>query len=124
MSRADEGLAKRRAIAKTYFNAFENESFIIGQSGVVEGHAYHLYVIEVPKRAELHKHLRENGIFAQIHYIPSHLMPYYQEQGNKKGDFPHAEKYYSRCISIPMFPTLKQEEQEFVIETIKNFYSE
>ena len=123
LSRADEGLQKRREIAKIYFEAFKNEEYILGQSGIVEGHAYHLYVIEVPKRAELHKHLRENGIFAQIHYIPSHLMPYYQEQGWKKGDLPAAENYYSRCISIPMFPTLTDEEQQFVIDTIKNFYA-
>lgn len=123
LSRANEGLEKRKEIAKTYFEAFKNESFILGQSGVIEGHAYHLYVIEVPQRAELHKYLREKGIFSQIHYIPAHLMPYYQKLGNKKGDFPNAEAYYSRCISIPMFPTLTQEEQQFVINTIKTFYS-
>ncbi|MFT4753482.1 MAG: UDP-4-amino-4,6-dideoxy-N-acetyl-beta-L-altrosamine transaminase [Salibacteraceae bacterium] len=123
LGRAEEGLAKRREIAQTYFNAFENEAFILGQSGVIEGHAYHLYVIEVPKRAELHKHLREKGIFSQIHYIPSHLMPYYQKQGWKLGDLPNAEKYYKHCISLPMFPTLKAEEQQFVIDTIVNFYS-
>lgn len=123
LSRADEGLIKRKAIAKTYFEAFENESFIIGQSGVVEGHAYHLYVIEVPNRGALHKYLRENGVFAQIHYIPSHLMPYYQKRGWKEGDLVHAEKYYAHCISIPMYPTLNQEEQQFVIDTIKSFYN-
>ena len=123
LSRADQGLEKRRAIAKTYFEAFKGKAFIKGQSGIIEGHAYHLYVIEVPQRAELHKHLRENGIFAQIHYIPAHLMPYYQSQGWKKGDLPHAEAYYSQCISIPMFPTLTHEEQQFVIDTIKAFYN-
>ena len=123
LKRAEEGLIKRRSIAKTYFDAFKDQAYIKGQSGVIEGHAYHLYVIEVPKRAELHKHLRENGIFAQIHYIPSHLMPYYQQQGWKKGDLPHAEEYYSHCISIPMYPTLKSKEQKFVIDTINGFYA-
>lgn len=123
LSRANEGLEKRKEIARTYFESFKNKHFILGQSGIVEGHAYHLYVIEVPQRAELHRHLREQGIFSQIHYIPAHTMPYYQNRGYKFGDFPNAEKYYSRCISLPMFPTLKAEEQQYVIDTIKSFYS-
>ena len=123
LSRADEGLAKRRDIASVYSNAFTNQHFILGQSGVIEGHAYHLYVIEVKDRAGLHLHLRENGIYAQIHYIPSHLMPYYKNLGNQPGDFPNAENYYKHCISLPMFPTLKKEEQDFVIKTIKEYYS-
>lgn len=124
LKKAEIGLLKRRKIARKYFSEFDGLPFIQGQSGVVKGHAYHLYVIEVPNRAELHKYLREKGIFAQIHYIPSHLMPYYQKQGWKQGDLPNAEKYYSRCISLPMFPTLTDEEQQYVIDTVKNFYSE
>jgi dTDP-4-amino-4,6-dideoxygalactose transaminase len=49
-------------------------------------------------------------------------MPYYRQFGWKKGDLPHAEQYYSKCISLPMFPTLTDEEQNFVIECIDNFY--
>lgn len=122
LKRADEGLAKRRNIAKIYFEAFKNKEFILGQSGVVEGHAYHLYVIEVPQRAELHRHLREKGIFSQVHYIPAHLMPYYQNLGSRLGDLPHAENYYKHCISLPMFPTLTSVEQQYVIATINEFY--
>jgi dTDP-4-amino-4,6-dideoxygalactose transaminase len=50
-------------------------------------------------------------------------MPYYRELGWKEGDMPQAENYYKRCISLPMFPTLTEEEQEFVIEKIKFFYN-
>ena len=86
------------------------------------GHAYHLYIIETEKRKELYDHLRKNNIFAQVHYIPVHLMPYYRQFGWKEGDLPHAEKYYSRCLSLPMFPTLTEEEQAFVIKTISDFF--
>lgn len=86
-------------------------------------HAHHLYIIEVPNRLELYNHLREHIIFAQIHYIPLHLMPYYKEQGWKTGDMPQAENYYSGCISLPMYPTLSEKEQDFVIETIKDFHN-
>jgi UDP-4-amino-4,6-dideoxy-N-acetyl-beta-L-altrosamine transaminase len=123
LKRADEGLGTRREIAKKYFNAFENEEFIKGQSGVIDGHAYHLYVIEVEDRLGLYNFLRENKIFAQIHYIPTHLMPYYRKFGWKEGDMPKAENYYKNCISLPMFPTLTEEEIDFVIEKVKEFYS-
>ena len=122
LKRADEGLQRRREIAQTYYEAFKNKSFIKGQSGVVEGHAYHLYIIEVENRLGLYNSLRTQNIFAQIHYIPCHLMPYYREFGWKEGDMPKAEKYYKHCISLPMYPTLMDEEQAYVIDMINNFY--
>ena len=122
LGRADEGLKKRRAIAKNYNDAFQGKPFIKGQSGVVEGHAYHLYIIEAEDRLGLYNFLRTKNIFAQIHYIPCHLMPYYREFGWKEGDMPDAENYYTHCISLPMYPTLTEEEQQFVIATILSFY--
>ncbi|WP_396596522.1 UDP-4-amino-4,6-dideoxy-N-acetyl-beta-L-altrosamine transaminase [Dokdonia sp. R86516] len=122
LKRADEGIEKRRAIATRYYNAFKSEKFIKSQSGVIEGHAYHLYVIEVDDRLGLYNYLREHGVFAQIHYIPCHLMPYYRNLGHKEGDYPKSEEYYRNCISLPMYPTLNEDEQEFVIGKIKEFY--
>ena len=90
---------------------------------MVEGHAYHLYVIEVENRLGLYNYLRTKNIFTQIHYIPCHLMPYYRQFGWKEGDMPQAENYYKRCISLPMFPTLTEEEQGFVISSVKEFYA-
>lgn len=125
LSRANEGLEKRRSIAKKYKEAFAGIPQITDRnftSPQDEGHAFHLYVIEAENRRGLYDHLRENKIFAQIHYIPVHLMPYYQDRGYKPGDFPNAENYYAHCISLPMYPTLTGNEQEFVIETIREFY--
>jgi len=122
LKRADEGLQRRREIAQTYYEAFKNKSFIKGQSGVVEGHAYHLYIIEVENRLGLYNFLRTQNIFAQIHYIPCHLMPYYRQFGWKAGDMPNSENYYKHCISLPMYPTLSFEEQTFVINKILNYY--
>lgn len=122
LGKADEGIRRRREIASRYAEAFSEKEYIRHQAGVVEGHAYHLYVIEVENRLGLYNTLRENNIYAQIHYIPVHLMPYYQQFGWEKGDFPRAEVYYSGCISLPMFPTLTDEEQDYVIECIDNFY--
>lgn len=122
LKRADEGLIKRREIARKYEEALTGKAFIKGESGLVEGHAYHLYIIETEDRLGLYDYLRVNKIFAQIHYIPCHLMPYYQEFGWKVGDFPEAEAYYKQCISLPMYPTLTEQEQEFVIGKIFEFY--
>ena len=120
--RADEGIEKRKNIALKYANAFNNLPFIKGQSGKVLGHAYHLYIIEAEDRLGLYNFLRENNIYAQIHYVPCHLMPYYKQFGWKEGDMPNAENYYKKCISLPMYPTLSNEEQEFVIKCVKKYY--
>lgn len=123
LKRADEGLRRRREIAEIYNKAFSDKEYILGQSGIVEGHAYHLYVIEVKDRLNLYRYLREQNIFAQIHYIPTHLMPYYRKDGNKEGDLVNVETYYKHCLSLPMFPTLTDNEQQYVIRIIDEFYS-
>lgn len=123
LSRADEGLARRRTLAEQYATAFAGKDYITGQSGSTEGHAYHLYVIEVRDRLGLYNHLRSVNIFAQIHYFPCHLMPYYRQLGWKPGDFPQAEQYYNQCLSLPMFPTLTDEQQQFVINEINRYYT-
>lgn len=122
LKRAEDGLTIRRTIADRYQNAFSGKSFINGQSGIVDGHAYHLYVIEVNDRLGLYNYLRANQIFAQIHYIPCHLMPYYKQLGWKENDMPFAEKYYKDCISLPMYPTLTEKDQQFVIDKILAYY--
>jgi UDP-4-amino-4,6-dideoxy-N-acetyl-beta-L-altrosamine transaminase len=124
LSRANKGIKRRREIALNYFNAFKNKQFVKGQSRSIEGHAYHLYVLEVENRLGLYNHLRSKKIFAQIHYIPCHLMPYYKRLGWKEGDFPISENYYKHCISLPMYPTLTNIEQEYVINEINAFYNE
>lgn len=123
LKKADEGLKRRREIAKVYSEAFKNNKHIFGQSGVVEGHAYHLYIIEVENRKELYDYLRSKNIFCQVHYIPVHTLPYYQGLGWKKGDFSNAENYYKNCLSLPMFPALTKEEQQFVIDCIQSFFN-
>uniref|UniRef100_UPI00404A9C2F UDP-4-amino-4, 6-dideoxy-N-acetyl-beta-L-altrosamine transaminase n=1 Tax=Flavobacterium sp. TaxID=239 RepID=UPI00404A9C2F len=122
LSRAEAGLIRRKQIAEIYRDAFANKEFIINQSGLVEGHAYHLYVIEVKDRLGLYNYLKQNNIYCQIHYIPCHLMPYYKSLGWKENDMPYAEEYYKNCISIPMFPSLTDEEVEYVIEKINKYY--
>lgn len=147
LNRADEGLKRRREIAAIYAEAFKNIPQITDRNveairnlktanseqrtanneprtaNSENGHAYHLYVLEVENRLGLYNYLREHQIFAQIHYIPTHLMPYYRQLGWKEGDMPHAEKYYKNCISLPMYPTMTEEQQQYVINTLNQFYA-
>lgn len=142
LKRADEGLQRRREIASIYAEAFKNIPQITDRNfeavrneqltldgeihesnrSLQNGHAYHLYIVEVVDRLGLYNYLRKQQIFAQIHYIPTHLMPYYRQFGWKEGDLQYAENYYRHCISLPMFPTLSFEEQQYVISHIKLFY--
>jgi UDP-4-amino-4,6-dideoxy-N-acetyl-beta-L-altrosamine transaminase len=123
LSRQEAGMERRREIASKYAEAFTNAPFILSQAGVVDGHAYHLYVVEVRDRDKLYSFLFQNNITVQIHYIPIHLMPYYQGLGYKPGDMPYAEQYYKQCLSLPMYPSLTVEEQEFVIKKIFDFFN-
>lgn len=124
LKRATSGLDKRKEIVKFYEESFKGKAFIKQLPGYVEGHAYHLYVIEVlEKRKELLDYLRQQNIFVQIHYIPAHLMPYYKKLGWKEGDLPISEFYYENCLSLPIFPTLTIEEQRFIVEQINKFYA-
>ncbi len=122
LSRINWSLERRREIADRYANAFKGREWLLGQSGSVPGHSYHLYIIEVKNRLGLYNYLRTHNIFAQVHYIPTHLMPYYKQFGWKEGDMPFAENYYKHCLSLPMYPTLSDEEQSFVIQSILKFY--
>ena len=124
LKKASSGLQKRKEIAENYFNNFNSKNYIKGQSGIVEGHAYHLYIIEVENRLGLYNYLRTKNIYTQIHYIPCHLMPYYRNLGWSDSDFPLAENYYKKCISLPMYTSLSSEDQNYVIDTINDFYNE
>ena len=123
LKRANNGMKRRRLIAARYDEAFRGSPVQTLSTTANAGHAYHLYVILTERRKELYDYLKEKGIFSQVHYIPCHTHPYYRSLGHKPGDYPLSEAYYSRCLSLPMFPSLSDEEQEYVIRMILNFYS-
>jgi UDP-4-amino-4,6-dideoxy-N-acetyl-beta-L-altrosamine transaminase len=124
LKRAEVGLSIRKKIAEYYNTAFSELEQV--KTPILQeddsGHAYHLYILLVENRYELYNHLRKLNIITQVHYIPAHLMPYYQNIGYKVGDFPNAEKFYNSCLSIPIYPSLTKIEQDYVIESIINFY--
>lgn len=114
------GLDRRNELADRYKKAFSEK---IKYQNLPSGcyNAHHLFVIEVEDRKGLYGHLREHNIFAQIHYIPVHKLPYYQKIGYGDAELGNAEIYYQHCISLPMFPSLTNEEQDYVIQKVLEF---
>ena len=123
LARLDWSVARRNEIARRYDEAFKGTAVKTPDRADNITHAFHLYIIQVDaaKRKGLYDHLRANNVFAQVLYIPAHTMPYYRQFGWKQGDMPVAEDYYSRCLALPMFPTLTDEEQQWVIDKVKEY---
>ena len=123
LAKNHKGVERRNEIAKKYKSAFKDK---IKHQDLPQGfyNAHHLFVIEVEQRKALYDFLRTKNIYAQIHYIPIHTMPYYKQIGYEGADLKHAENYYSKCISLPMYPTLSKTEQEYIINTIFEFLDE
>jgi len=116
------GVARRNEIANTYKEAFKGKvKFQSLQEGALNAH--HLFVIEVEDRKGLYDFLRSHAIYAQIHYIPVHTLPYYKQIDYSGANLSNSENYYSKCISLPMYPSLTDKEQVFVIEKVLSFIS-
>ncbi len=116
-------LKRRKDIAAMYNKAFKNISeIILPKEKDYEKSAWHLYPIQVQEidRRKVFEKLHKEGILSQVHYMPLHLQPFYQKKfGYKLGDFPKAEKYYNRAISLPLFPKMTNQDIQRVILAVK-----
>lgn len=136
--RIASNIKRRNEIAKIYNDELSEVSGLIvppnvgfemldsdDLKGARDIHSYHLYTLQTKssnKRKQLYENLHEKGILAQIHYIPVHMQPYYQRTyGYHKGDYPIAEAFYEREVSIPMFHSLQNDALEYIISEIKKF---
>jgi dTDP-4-amino-4,6-dideoxygalactose transaminase len=96
---------------------------IVPQEADWTRHVYHLFVIRSQRRDELRTYLAEKGITTLIHYPTAiHLQEVYSHLGYKAGDFPASEKVISEIITLPIYPSLKEEEIHYICTTIKEFY--
>lgn len=127
MARLPENISRRREIAKTYYDALKTLPFGC-QRGNPDGQSsWHLFVIQCADSAErraLYDFFHAHKVGVQVHYIPVHTQPYYQALGFKTGDFPVAEHYYSRCLSLPMYHSLTAEQQNRVVGLLEAFVAE
>jgi len=122
MQRIQQFVERRRKLAETYDSAFsESDEIQVLREGPNQRSSYHLYPILVKDakiRKKLFEKLRAQDIWVQVHYIPVYWHPFYQNLGFKKGICPHAENFYHREISVPMYPGMTDDDQNYVIKTI------
>ena len=123
LKKIDRFLKRRREIIAKYNKAFKDvKEIILPTEKNYLKTARYIYPIQVKKqnRKKVFSNLQEQGIGIQIHYMPLHLHPFYKKRFEyKKGDFPIAEEYYERAITIPLFPKMTNREVDYVIKSVK-----
>jgi UDP-4-amino-4,6-dideoxy-N-acetyl-beta-L-altrosamine transaminase len=125
MERLEEFVTRRRALAARYNELLKALPLTLPYQQPDTNSSWHLYVIrlQLERISKTHRQvfeeLRANGIGVQLHYIPVHTQPYYQELGFKAGYCPEAEKYYGEVISLPMFAAMTDEDQDRVVATLR-----
>lgn len=126
LKRIEENINRRNEIALKYRKELVDTPLrpIQDSNETNVRNAYHLFVARCPMRDDLYNYLREHKIYCQFHYTPIYKHPYYQKHfPNLESEFTNSEKYYLEALSFPMYPSLKDEEQDFVISKIKAFYA-
>jgi UDP-4-amino-4,6-dideoxy-N-acetyl-beta-L-altrosamine transaminase len=125
MRRLDKFVAIRHRIQERYDALLKDLPIIVPFQNSESYSSIHLYPIQIDAkknsklRQKIFQELREGGVGVNVHYIPVHMQPYYQNMGFKRGDFPESESYYKNAISIPMFQGLTIEMQNKVVKTLK-----
>lgn len=127
LNRLDAYVAQRHEIAAVYDDAFKDLPMQTPFRREDTLSAFHLYIVglhDPARHSEVFEALRENDIGVNLHYIPVHLQPYYQGLGFKAGDFPSAEDYYDRAITLPLFPTMTKPQLNQVIDAMNSILGE
>ena len=125
LKKLDRFIARRRELARRYDEAFADYELLKPLYPYTPESSYHLYVVSVDfaraavTKEELFIKMRERGIALQLHYIPIYRQPYYRRLGYGETQLPMTERYYEGCFSLPLYPDLSDEEQDFVIEKTK-----
>ena len=128
MQRLDEKVSIRHQIANRYDAELAALPLVLPFREDFSYSAFHLYVVLLEEalasnRRAVFESLRERGIGVNVHYIPVHTQPYFRRLGFQTGDYPYAEDYYARALSIPLFPTLTREQQDEVIAALTSALS-
>ncbi len=123
LKKLDSFIKRRKEIALKYDKAFLN-SIVKPLYSFNQNSSYHLFVVKVDfsklniSKVELFNKMREKNIGLQLHYIPINKQPYYKSLGYGNEDTPIMNRYYDECFSLPMYSSLSNEEQEYVIKTL------
>ena len=122
--RLNKYIKKRKIISERYDYAFNSLPIVTPYRHPDSEPSYHLYVILVDEhsRKDVFNKLRDQGVGVNVHYIPVHMQPYFLNIRCNSSNYKNAEYYYKRAISLPMYPTLLNEEQDKVINLVKDFF--
>jgi dTDP-4-amino-4,6-dideoxygalactose transaminase len=125
MTRLEAYVARRHELARRYDALLADLPVTTPWQHPDSYSGLHLYVIRLQldkiqrTHLEVFEAMRAKNVIVNLHYIPVHTQPYYQKLGFKAGDFPVAEAYYREAISIPMYPTLTEAQQDEVVAALK-----
>ena len=129
MLRLHNFVARRHELAERYNKLLQDLPVTLPWQHADSYSGIHLYVIRLQldnirkTHVEVFQSMRDAGILVNVHYIPVHLQPHYKSMGFEQGRFPHAEQYYKEAISLPMYPTLTDEQQDKVVSTLRELLS-
>lgn len=122
LKRITSNIKRRNEIAKKYKDFFKDSAISYQQYDETKFYnAYHLFVIQSEKKKDLYDYLKTQEIYSQVHYLPVYKHPYYQSTGFKDVNLKNVENYYKKTLSLPMFHSMSDLEQEHVISAIKRF---
>ncbi|MEL7465976.1 MAG: UDP-4-amino-4,6-dideoxy-N-acetyl-beta-L-altrosamine transaminase [Pseudomonadota bacterium] len=126
IGRLDEYVARRGEIAARYAAAFADTGLGLPEMRDDRRSSWHLYSVHWPDglggldRRRAFEAMRERGLGVNVHYIPVHRLPYYERLGFRAGDFPAAEAHYAQTISLPLFPTMSEDDIAVVIDVVRD----
>jgi dTDP-4-amino-4,6-dideoxygalactose transaminase len=130
LNKLDGFIERRRELAARYDRLLAYLPLTLPSAQPEAESAWHLYVVRLQterinlSHRQVFEGLRAAGVGVNLHYIPLHLQPYYRDLGFAEGDFPLAERYYAEAISLPLFPLLSDEQQDYVVEQLRRLILE
>lgn len=125
LNRLELFVSKRNAIAEQYISHLRELEMDVVLPLTNSISSWHLLVVKLHNpelRKKLFDYMRDAGVQVHVHYYPVHLQPYYLNMGFEQGDFPQAENFYEKVLTLPVFPNLKESEQKYIISLLKSFF--
>jgi UDP-4-amino-4,6-dideoxy-N-acetyl-beta-L-altrosamine transaminase len=125
LARLDEYVERRNALARRYDSALQDLPLQLPRIASGNRSAFHLYVVRVARDAgrshrQVFEGLQQRGIGVNLHYLPVHLQPYYRDLGFRPGQYPEAERYAESAITLPLYPTLTEQQQDQVVSALRD----
>lgn len=125
LTKVDKFVARRRQLAARYNELLKDLPVKLPYQNPETNSSWHLYLVRVDfskvnkTKKQIFAEMKEKGVCLNLHYIPVHTQPYYQNLGFKNGDFPVSEKYYEEVFTLPIYYSLTDEEQDYIVNALK-----